>query len=136
MMKTLLTVFLGSAVILTFGACKKVEGKGGSSAIEGNVIVRFLDGAENELTTYIGSKEDVYIIYGEEGTLQDDKVETSWDGSFRFDYLEPGHYQIFIYEEMPNTGPNGEKNVLIQDVEITDKKSTITLDTIYIKDYI
>jgi hypothetical protein len=126
-----------SAVILTlsFNSCKKVEGPGGSSSITGKINVQMWDGAGSMNYDYDGADEDVYIIYGEGNTTHNDKIETSYDGTFSFDYLENGTYQVFVYEEQ-NTGPNGEKNVLLFDVEITEKKSTTDLGTINVKDYL
>ena len=115
--------------------CAKVEGEGGSSSIIGKIVVQFIGGSGTVTAEYAGTDVDVFIIYGEEGTTHYDKVETSYDGSFRFDYLEMGKYQIFVYEEK-QTGPNDDKEVLIFDVEIIDKKSTFDLDTIFVKDYI
>lgn len=134
-MKLIFGVFWGLMIALTLAGCAKVEGEGGSSAIIGKINVKFLDGAENVLAEYEGTDEDVFIIYGEGNTTHNDKVETSYDGSFRFDYLERGKYQIFVYQEN-NTGPSGDKDVRIFDVEIVDKKSTIDLGTIDIKEYI
>ena len=42
---------------------------------------------------YHAEKEDVYIIYGEDKTdLYDDSFETSWDGTYRFEFLRKGTY--------------------------------------------
>ena len=134
-MKLIFGVFVGFLLMLTISGCAKVEGEGGSSSIIGKINVKFLDGADNVLAEYDGTDEDVFIIYGTGSTTHNDKVETSYDGTFRFDYLEVGTYQIFVYQEN-KTGPNGDKDVLIFEVEITDKKSTKDMGTIDIKNYI
>lgn len=108
-----------------------MEGPGGSSSIIGKVYAKKYDGAGNLLTEYDAPKEDVYLIYGGENSMYDDDVETSYDGSFRFDYLELGTYQVFVYEKC-NTCPSG-KSIVIQDVEITEKKSTVDVGTIEIR---
>ena len=123
-----ITLVLTASVLLS--GCKKVEGPGGSSSIVGVVHASVYDGAGNLLTEYDIPKEDVYIIYGTESSTYNDDVETSYDGSFRFDYLEEGNYQVFVYSKCPSC-PSG-KEVVIQDVEITEKKSTVVLDTIQI----
>lgn len=130
-MKLLLSIFSVVLLSLTFSSCTKIEGPGGSSVIIGKVHAQVFDGAGNLLTEYDIPKEDVYLIYGSESTTFDDDVETSHDGSFRFDYLEEGNYQLFVYEKC-STCPSG-KNVLLMDVEITEKKSTVDVGTITIR---
>lgn len=130
-MKLLFSIFSIVLVSLTFSSCTKVEGPGGSSSIIGKIHAQVFDGAGNMLTEYDIPKEDVYLIYGSDNTMYDDDVETSHDGTFRFDYLEEGNYQVFVYEKC-TTCPSG-KQVIIQDVEITEKKSTVDLGTITIR---
>lgn len=123
-------ILISTALFLTV-SCKKVEGPGGSSSIIGKVHAEVYDGANNLINQYDIPKEDVYLIYGEDGTFYDDDVETSFDGTFRFDYLERGNYQLFVYSKCP-TCPSGKEVVLV-DVEITDKKSTVDVGTITIR---
>ncbi|HIP32806.1 MAG TPA: hypothetical protein EYG86_08600 [Crocinitomicaceae bacterium] len=129
-MKTSFITLLSLTLLFAFSSCKKIEGPGGSSIITGKIHAEIHDGAGNLLAEYDIAKEDVYIIYGNESSAFDDKVKTSYDGTFKFDYLEKGNYQVFVYEKDP-TIPSG-KVVKILDVEITDKKSTIDLGTITI----
>ncbi len=131
-MKTLKFFLFFLAVPLFLGGCKKVEGPGGSSSIIGKVYIIDKDAAGNIITEYDAQKFDVYIIYGTDGVSFDDDVETSYDGSFKFDYLEEGTYQLFVYEKC-NTCPGGKK-ALITNVEITDKKSTVDVGTITVID--
>ncbi|OFZ63324.1 MAG: hypothetical protein A3D92_04625 [Bacteroidetes bacterium RIFCSPHIGHO2_02_FULL_44_7] len=130
-MKRIISILVISAVAISFSACEKVEGEGGSSSITGKIHAMVYDGAGNLLTEYDAEKEDVFIVYGGENTMYDDDIKTSYDGSFRFDYLEPGTYQIFVYEKCTNC-PSGKK-VVLREVEITEKKSTIDLGTIEIR---
>jgi len=112
-------------------SCAKVEGPGGSSAIIGKVRAEVYDGANNLINEYDIPKEDVYLIYGEENSFYDDDIETSYDGTFRFDYLERGNYQLFVYSKCV-TCPSGKEIVLV-DVEIPSKRSTIDVGTIIIR---
>lgn len=130
-MKSILSLGFFAALIITVSGCAKVEGPGGSSSIIGKVHAKKYDGAGNLLTEYDAPKEDVYLIYGGEDTVFDDDVETSYDGNFRFDYLEIGTYQVFVYEKC-NTCPSG-KSIVINTVEITEKKSIIDMGTIEIR---
>ena len=66
-------------------------------------------GQFKDTVTYVGAKEDLYIIYGD-GTIHNDKVEASYDGSFKFEFLQPGTYTIFGYTEVLHLGANIPKN--------------------------
>lgn len=129
-MKFSLSLISLVVIIFTFSACQKNPGPGGSSNIIGKIHAEVYDGANNLLYEYDVPKEDVYIIYGEDETTFHDDVETSYDGTFRFEYMETGKYQVFVYTKC--TSCPGGKDVIIEDVEITEKKSTIDLGTITI----
>jgi len=82
-------------------ACDKSEGEGGSATIKGKVYVRDLDGNGAIKTEYYGPDRDVYIVYGE-SEIYNDRTSTHYDGSFIFEYLRPGRYEIFAYSECNN----------------------------------
>ncbi|MBL1278992.1 MAG: hypothetical protein COA33_001875 [Fluviicola sp.] len=130
-MKLISISILSVIFFFVFSSCKKTEGPGGSSSIAGKVYAEVYDGAGNLLTEYDIAKEDVYIIYGNESSTFDDRVKTSFDGSFKFEYLETGNYQIFVYEK-DVTSPSGKAVVLV-DSQISKKKSTVDIGTITIK---
>jgi len=130
-MKLFSLSIVGLFTLLSLNSCKKIEGPGGSSSIVGKIHAEIYDGAGNLLTEYDIEKEDVFIIYGAESTTFDDDVETSYDGTFKFDFLEEGSYQIFVYEKDPNI-PSG-KVVKILTTEITTKNSIVDLGTIIIR---
>lgn len=111
------------ALLLLFTACKKVEGEGGTSSIKGKIHIKNYNSSGNLIGEYDGAKEDVYIIYGEEDQVFDDKIETSYDGTFEFKYLEEGTYTIFAYQDC-SACDSGEEAVK-QTVTISDKKSTV-----------
>ena len=124
-------LFIISALIIGTSSCKKNAGPGGSSSISGVVHVYRYDGAGNLLTEYDAHEEDVYIIYGDGSTTHDDRVKTSYDGTFKFDYLEKGTYHVFAYTD--SVASASGKGIIISTVEITDKKSTILMDTIFVE---
>ena len=135
MTKRIYSAFLFSAFIATtflFSSCSKTEGPGGASTIKGKIHVLVYDVAGNLINDYDAQKEDVYLVYGDEDTFYDDDIETSHDGTFEFNYLRPGNYQLFVYQECL-TCPSG-KEALILDIEIADKRSTIDVGTINIID--
>ena len=131
-MKKILSILSVTILLSGLFACKKVEGPGGSSTIKGVIKAKIDDGFGGVLGTYFPAEEDVYIIYGgdSEDTYFDDDVKTSYDGSFEFNYLEKGTYRIFVYSD--NNSVFGGEEALIYEVEITDKKQTIEMDTIEI----
>lgn len=135
MTKRIYSVLLFSAFItisFLFQSCSKSEGPGGSSSIKGKIHVLVYDVANNLINEYDAPKEDVYLVYGDVDTFYDDDVETSHDGTFEFNYLRPGKYQLFVYESC-TTCPSGKRAVIL-DLEITDKNSTLDIGTVNILD--
>lgn len=122
-------LIFGIALLSAISACKKVEGDGGRASISGNVIVHerlYINGQCTDTVTYSGAKEDLYIIYGDGDEMYDDKIEVSYDGSFKFEFLQPGTYTIFGYSELFNPGnniPNNDDDY--KTFEAVSKKVTI-----------
>jgi hypothetical protein len=117
--------------ILLFSSCKKNEGKGGSSAITGVLTTNVYNNSDSLIGKYPKANEDLFIIYGEGNTFYNDKISTSYDGSFKFDYLEKGKYTIYYYEDCA-TCPEEEQVVLIP-AEISKNKSTLELGELNVK---
>lgn len=118
-------------IVLVFTSCNKYEGTGGGASIIGKMYEVPTNSVGTPIDTFALIKEDVYIIFGSENSFYDDKIETSYDGTFRFDQLRKGDYQIFVYEKNVSL-PEG-KEPLILNVTIGDKKETIDLGDIYVK---
>ncbi len=99
--------------LLSLVACKKLEGEGGRASVTGKIIVHerlFINGVCTDTVTYTGSKQDVYIVYGEESAMYDDKAEASHDGTFKFSFLQPGTYTVFAYSKILHLGNNIPNN--------------------------
>ncbi len=84
-------------VVYSFCSCKNNAGTGGSATIKGKVYERKYD---YNYTTVVGEgnadAKKVYIIYGNDlGVGQ--YVDTNFDGTYEFKYLQKGHYKIFMY---------------------------------------
>ena len=133
-------LLLLSIVILSITACKKIEGQGGRSAITGKILIKeklYINGVCTDTAVYDGAKENMYIIYGSDETVYDDKMECSYDGSFKFSFLEPGNYTVFGYNKIFHTGNNVPNNdddyytyeAVSYNVKL-EKKSTNDLGTI------
>lgn len=112
-------------------ACKKVEGQGGTSSISGRVYIEEYDAFGEIIQEYYAAEERVFIIYGEEDNIYDDDFRTSFDGSFRFEFLTKGSYKIFVYQDCLSC-PSGEQAV-IEEITISSNKSTIVLPDIIIR---
>ena len=93
------------SLLILIAACEKPPGEGGTSAIEGRILV--LEGFYNVFTQsfdttalYYSENEDIYIIYGNDSSnVYNDSFETSWDGTYRFDYLRKGNYVLYTYSD-------------------------------------
>jgi len=117
--------------ILMITACTKEPGQGGTSSINGKVQVYNINSFGDTIgEPFYGMDEDVYIIYGENDDTYDDKFATSFDGSFRFDYLTPGKYTLFAYSRCDLC--NDELTVVKKTVEITANKSENPISDIII----
>jgi hypothetical protein len=106
---------------LLFLSCNKEAGRGGTSSILGKVHVYNINGIGDTLSEYDAMDEDVYIIYGDADNTYDDKISCSYDGTYRFDYLTPGTYKIYVYSRC-DTCDDGVKPVF-KTIEITEKKT-------------
>jgi hypothetical protein len=134
----LATAFL---IIMTAASCKKEAGQGGTSTIHGKIYVKHISGAPPIDTSYYGSGTKAYVIYGEDHESYDDDYDSSWDGSYKFEYLQNGKYKIFVYS-IDTTGysqgfiyANRPKVPIFQEVEITDKNQTVEVPDIVIFKY-
>ncbi|MBN2520580.1 MAG: hypothetical protein JXB17_08760 [Bacteroidales bacterium] len=121
-------------IVLTtvFNSCKKDEGIGGTSEIVGKLVK--IDYPDNNLTmidTIVAAGEDVYIIYGENEFYNDD-IETHFDGTFQFKYLNKGKYTVFAYSK--DTLGSDIDIAIKKEVEIDKNNQTIDVGTIYIYD--
>ncbi len=122
-------LIFGITILSAVSACKKIEGDGGRSSITGNVVVHerlYINGICTDTVTYSGAKEDLYIIYGEGNTMYNDKLEASYDGSFKFEFLQPGTYTIFGYSKIFHPGnniPNNDDDY--NTLEVVSKKITV-----------
>lgn len=121
--------------VFFFSACKKVEGTGGSSSIRGKIsALNYNSAGIYQNNSYDAADVDVYIIYGDNKTIQDDKVATSYDGSFEFNYLEKGNYTLYVYEKCFGTDCPTGKTVVLKSATISKSKETVDVGTIEIKD--
>ncbi len=137
-MKQVLSLVITISILSFLLSCNKSAGQGGTSTIKGKVYIQDYNVSGTAITSeYFGQDVDVYIIYGADGTYFNDKIATSYDGSFEFPFLAKGKYQIFVYGQcfysLENPCPSGQETLLVS-AEITKNKSTVDVGTITIKD--
>jgi hypothetical protein len=115
-------------------SCKKIEGQGGSSEIVGNVYIQDKDINGNEVgDKYPAIDENVFIIYGPDGNLHNDDYSSSFDGSYRFEFLTNGTYKIFAYQECVSCQSGDE--AVIKTVTIDSKNSSVVVPDIVLDNY-
>jgi len=120
----------GIVVLLTlFGfSCNKIEGEGGTSSIIGTLTVEEYKNNGDFKGSYPGADEDVFIIYGKDNTTFNDKVSTSYDGTYRVDNLVAGTYKLFSYSK--DTTISGSKEILIEVVISKSEEVVLAADLI------
>lgn len=118
--------------ICAFTACQKQPGYGGNASIKGNVHVKNYNATFTVLLDeYAGADEDVYLVAGDNVAYLD-RIKTNYNGDFEFDYLYKGKYQLYIYSKDSSLqAPNGMIPI-IRNIEITENKQVLDLDTITI----
>lgn len=123
-----INILLLSLIALFSFSCVNDEGEGGISVIEGKVfkVMHYNNIFTFETDTFPAVKEDVYIVYGDE-PIYGDKMETGYDGFFRFKYLIKGTYRVYAYSSFPD----GHKEAVIDTVTVEYGKTALT-QNIYI----
>ena len=110
-----------------FISCKKKPGEGGFATIQGKVYVKNYDAFFTVVASeYYIPSENVYIIYGD-GTEIGQSIKTSYDGSFKFNYLRKGTYKVYVIGKDANSSPKGIPIEVLVKTEITQKKQVTTL---------
>ena len=123
-----IALILTAVLLTTLAGCTKGEGVGGSATIEGTVlkVLHPADDYNLGTDTVAAAKQDVFIVYGDEGYVGDD-TECGEDGKYRFRYLKAGTYTVYSYSELSS----GERVAVKQTVEVK-RGETVTVPTIYI----
>ena len=126
-------VFIFLVITLFFSACEKEPGEGGTSSIIGSVykISTYFNVLTQEVDTVfyqLDSGEDVYVIYSDnESDFYNDKIETNWNGQYRFDYLRKGDYTIFVYADSTDILNISYDYPVFQHISVEANNSTYTL---------
>lgn len=70
------------------------------------------------MDTVVGVNEDVYIVYGNHEYGCDDKVKTSYNGTYKFSYLNEGNYKIYVCSDQANS-----KEAIVYDVKVSGSET-------------
>lgn len=116
-------------VALTQVSCSKDEGYGGLATIEGKVFAKDYNSNGSLVGEgYLGGQK-VYISEHNNPSQFDD-VDTSYDGSFRFEFLQKGTYDIWTFGDCDSC--NWDQNFVLKTVEIGSKKANVTVEDLII----
>lgn len=127
--------FLILLTLIGMYSCKKDAGVGGTGTIKGKVQVKDYNGNVFTGNIFDGADYDVYIIYGGENSFYDDKITTSYDGSFEFRYLRKGDYKIFVYsQDVDGSGNTGNIEPVFSSATLSKNNETVDVGTIEIND--
>ena len=131
--KRILFGFLSFMMLFSI-SCRKGEGLGGKATIKGKVYEKLYNATGTFiLKEYYLGDEDVYIVYGD-NDFYDDKVATHYDGTYKFEYLMPGKYTLYVYSKDVTGSGISPQYVVKQEVTITQKDQVVTLEDFIIYD--
>jgi len=116
--------------LLCIGAlsCTKEAGPGGTATIQGKIFAQEFNTLGNIKAEYYAPEEDVYIVYGDDD-FYGERLRTHYDGSYKFEFLHPGDYQVYTYSDCDC--PAGKEAIMV-DVNISESGQDIILDDITI----
>jgi hypothetical protein len=125
---------LAAVLILNLCSCVKPPGPGGKASIGGKVYAYNWDNTQRYLLSHAYSAgETVYICYGG-NTVVGKNVKTTTDGSFKFLFLNKGHYKVFVNSLDTSIKAKGNKTKIpkVIELDITETKQTVDLGDIII----
>lgn len=117
--------FVGTLMGCVFASCDKTEGEGGEGSVYGSVYKIVEDGAIQKIAdgsyqfcndTFPAREEKVYIVYGKNEYGVDDKTETAYNGTYKFNYLNDGSYKVYAYNDLAS----GEKVPVMKEAKISN----------------
>ncbi|HTF80517.1 MAG TPA: hypothetical protein VL947_02290, partial [Cytophagales bacterium] len=106
-------------LFLSLASCKKEEGRGGKLSITGSVLARYFSGNLSKFTQQQpGTDIEVYLVYGDNIGVGE-RIRTDYQGNFKFEYLRPGNYKVYVYSK-DTTGTSASQDLtLVQNVDLS-----------------
>lgn len=118
--------------LFLFTSCSKDAGPGGLASIKGKVYGRDITTSGNlKSEGYLGDQRVFISVANDPYSF--DRVNTSYDGSFEFKFLQKGSYDIWAFSDC-DTCAQKQQLVIMKGISISDKKQTVTvadLEVIY-----
>ena len=137
-MKSISFLSVSLIFLMFISSCKKDAGEGGTSSIYGKVYARYYNKNFSVLADSAYAPDlYVYIIYGNNSTYGT-RQKTTYDGSYKFKYLEKGTYKIYTYSKDSTGAYKNYVNqyspdvAIIEEVKITKRKQNIEVKDINI----
>ncbi len=124
-------VVLFLAVLFAFGSCSVEEGKGGRATITGKVFVQDFNGEGELIVEDYAPDWDVFIVYGEDD-FYSDATTTHYDGTYIFEYLYEGDYEVYAYSKC-NACANNIEPITIK-AQVTSADQVIELEDLRVID--
>lgn len=116
-------------LLLAGASCKKEAGEGGLATITGKVYATDISSSGVlKAEGYLGEARVYISVAGETAFFED--TRTSYDGSYRFDFLRKGSYDIWTYSDCDTC--QWAQKYQIQSVTIDDKRETVTVPDLHI----
>jgi hypothetical protein len=116
--------------LILITSCEKDPGEGGRASIQGKIFVEDYNGnCTILLDSFYGIDEEVYIIAGDDPSYFE-RVRTGPDGTYWFPYLRKGKYKVYALSEP--CGVPGEREAVVVEAEITERKEQLVLDDIIV----
>jgi hypothetical protein len=122
-------ILLLFALSLVFLSCSKDEGYGGLATVQGKIFAKNYNSSGYLVSEgYLGEVR-VYISKHGDATSFDDK-RTSYDGSFKFEYLQEGTYDVWAFGDCDSC--TWSQNYVVKTVEVSSRKANVSMEDIII----
>ena len=122
-------ILICAFLITVLSSCSKDEGYGGLATIKGKVYGKdynssgalVAEGYVGDMKVYISRHDDPNHF---------DKVDTSYDGSYKFQFLQKGTYDVWVFGDCDSC--TWQQVYALETIEITSKKQTVEVDDLVI----
>jgi hypothetical protein len=126
-MKIKLLLLILVSMLLT--SCSKDEGYGGLASIRGKIYAKNYNSSGYLVSEgYLGEARVYISKHGDASSFDD--IRTSYDGSFRFKFLQEGTYDIWAFGDCDSC--TWSQNYVVKTVEITSRKADVSMEDIII----
>lgn len=131
-----LLLALISTVSLLNSSCTKNEGYGGTASVKGKIVTSYYNDDYSLLIKEAPAvDEDVYLIFGDDDNVGD-KIVTNANGTFSFNFLQPGSYTLYFMSEDSATVERDEDVVSFQfDISNGEEKDLGVISELKTLDY-